>query len=96
MFTTCSPYAHRVISTSQRGKNRLRFRPKPRGRADFKNVKGSHGGMTKVTKVYSANSYEALHGLNQLFRVVAEAVFKDDFHLLDVADSRRGISFHHH
>src|SRR2546422_9203126 len=44
----------------------------------------------------SPDSYQPLHRLNQLLRVIADTILEDDFDLLDVADIGGGVSFHHH
>ena len=38
----------------------------------------------------------AFHGIQQLLRVVPDAVLEDDFYVFDVRDSRGRIALHHH
>ncbi len=42
------------------------------------------------------NTDESLDRLDQFLRVVANAVFENDFDVFDVGNCRGGISFHHH
>src|SRR5688572_16740595 len=44
----------------------------------------------------SPDSHQSLHGLDQLLRVVADAVFEDDLHFLDVENVGGGVSFDNH
>lgn len=49
--------------------------------------------LLKITSTYPD---QPLHRLNQLLRIVADAVFEDDFHLLYVTDVRRRVTFDDH
>ena len=54
------------------------------------------GGMPHACSALLPDADQPLDRLNQLLRVVANTILKDDFYLLDVGDVSRRVAFHHH
>src|SRR5215210_2084581 len=52
--------------------------------------------MHRAKECESSYSHQSLYRLDQFLRVIADSILEDDLDLLDVADIRGRISFHHH